>query len=88
MGTAVIDTVVERTSPVVSAVSGSPAAFVRVEGAAVVTGAPSIDAEFVPPSASTEPVFTSVLTPVSTSVITPPVIVSLMSIRSAVIITL
>ena len=83
--------VVECTSPVVSAVSGSPAAFVRVEGAAVVTGAPSIDAEFVPPSASTEPVFTSVLTPVSTSVITPgspPVIVSLMSIRSAVIITL
>ena len=74
-----IDTVVIRTSPVVSAVSGSPAAFVRVEGAAVVTGAPSIDAEFVPPSASTEPVFTSVLTPVSTSVIVP-----LGSTRSAV----
>jgi len=67
----VIDTVVVRVSPVVSAVSGSPAAFVRVEGAAVVTGAPSIDPEFVPPSASTEPVFTSVLTPVSTSVIIP-----------------
>ena len=71
--------VVVSTSPMVSAVSGSPAAFVRVEGAAVVTGAPSIDAEFVPPSASTEPVFTSVLTPVSTSVIIP-----LGSTRSAV----